>query len=55
MYNHVYLYLCRSFFQPLARTKLEKETAEKDHLEENLTPKRCVTLGACSGVIDTIM
>ncbi|XP_066487152.1 DNA ligase 1 isoform X2 [Tiliqua scincoides] len=30
----------RSFFQPLARTKLEKETAEKDHLEADWTPKR---------------
>ncbi|KAJ6652999.1 hypothetical protein lerEdw1_010204 [Lerista edwardsae] len=30
----------RSFFQPLARTKPEKEIVKKDHLEEDLTPKR---------------
>ncbi|XP_061444227.1 DNA ligase 1 [Rhineura floridana] len=30
----------RSFFQPLARMKPGKETTEKNHLQEELTPKR---------------
>ncbi|XP_026540023.1 DNA ligase 1 isoform X2 [Notechis scutatus] len=46
MYNHVYLCLNRSFFQPLARVKSEKEKTEDNHLEDVLISQKKLVNGS---------
>ncbi|KAL7977322.1 hypothetical protein Chor_009271 [Crotalus horridus] len=44
--NHVYLCLSRSFFQPLARIKSEKEKAEDSHMEDVLISQKKLINGS---------